>query len=281
MLLTLIIGIIKSNGNFSQFSKVYIKQVECTNDDNNADKRNDTSTTLQTQPPQPLDQLVKNMTNQEKFYDRITHPDIHLCENSHILKGENAKEPDVKICLDRIKANCTVISIGIAYNFIFDDFMLGQGCRVWSFDPSMKPGNYKRGPNHEFRHIGIGSTNGTHQGKSTLYGGKQKYEIVTLEKMFEMMDVTQVDMVRMDVEGAEWDVLEHLDYSKIGQLLLEIHVMYGGKPFTKQVEAFNKIPNSLKLFHAERNRWDPGLVDINKLLVMTKVAELGFLNTQF
>ena len=47
----------------------------------------------------------------------------------------------------------------IAYNFIFDDFMLEKGCKVWSFDPSMEPGDYKRGPNHEFRHIGIGATN--------------------------------------------------------------------------------------------------------------------------
>ena len=107
------------------------------------------------------------------------------------------------------------------------------------------------------------------------------YEIVTLEKMFEMMNITKVDMVRMDVEGAEWDVLPYLNYSKIGQLLLEIHIGYGEKLLEDQVDAFDKIPSSYKLFHAERNRHDDGVVNINKVLVMTKVAEVGFLNSEF
>ena len=45
---------------------------------------------------------------------------MNLCKKYHVLKGENSKEPDVRICLDNIKPPCNVISVGIAYNFIFD-----------------------------------------------------------------------------------------------------------------------------------------------------------------
>ena len=82
--------------------------------------------------------------------------------------------------IDRGMPECNVISIGIAYNFLFDDFTLGRGCRVWSYDPSMRPGNYKRHKNHEFFNVDIGSFDGIYHGKSTLYGGGVNYKVKTL-----------------------------------------------------------------------------------------------------
>ena len=96
------------------------------------------------------------------------------CEQWKTLVGENSLEPEVRICLDDIRPPCNVLSIGIDYNFIFDDFMLTQGCTVWSFDPSMKKmlhGDYARHPNHRFFHVGIGPHDGTFHGPSTLYTG--------------------------------------------------------------------------------------------------------------
>ena len=96
------------------------------------------------------------------------------CAQWKTLVGENRLEPEVRICLDDIRPPCNVLSIGIDYNFIFDDFMLTQGCTVWSFDPSMKKslhGNYARHPNHRFFHVGIGPHDGTFHGPSTLYTG--------------------------------------------------------------------------------------------------------------
>ena len=57
----------------------------------------------------------------KQLYKFIKTPRVNLCKKYHVLKGENSKEPDVRICLDNIKPPCNVISVGIAYNFIFDD----------------------------------------------------------------------------------------------------------------------------------------------------------------
>ena len=58
--------------------------------------------------------------------------------------------------LDNSSNLCKVLSLGIAYAFEIDDYFLGLGCTVWSSDPSMKKGpDYKRGPNHEFFHVGL------------------------------------------------------------------------------------------------------------------------------
>ena len=79
------------------------------------------------------------------------------CKKYHSLVGENRLEPEVRICLDDIRPPCHVLSFGIDYNFIFDDFMLKQGCTVWSFDPSMRPGDYSRHPTrHKVRLGGMG-----------------------------------------------------------------------------------------------------------------------------
>ena len=205
-----------------------------------------------------------------ELYNFITNPKTELCKKYHVLKGENSKEPDVRICLDNIKPPCNVISIGIAYNFIFDDFMLKQGCRVWSYDPSMKPGNYKRHARHEFYPIGIGDKDSMNGDKSTLYKNYNRNTIQTktLDTMMKDMGISYVDIVRIDTESAEWKFINKLNYSKIGQLLIEIH-MYKDKE--SHAQAVLDVPHSL--FWSTRNKWDTAKVYKD----MTRVYELGFL----
>ena len=143
------------------------------------------------------------------LYNLIKNPKLELCKKFHTLKGENAKEPDLRICLDDIKPPCNVISVGIAYNFIFDDFMLKQGCRVWSYDPSMKPGDYKRDKLHKFLPIGIGAKDSLNGDMSTLYKsnhGRKSIQVKTLDTMMKDMGIDYVDVVRIDTEGAEWNL---------------------------------------------------------------------------
>ena len=166
----------------------------------------------------------------EQIYNLMENKNTAICANTHILKGENLKEPDVDICLDNIRPPCIVYSFGIAYNWIFDDFMIDQGCHVFSFDPSMTLGKHKRHNYHLFEPIGIGPKSGAHTGKSTLYGGKTIYEVLSLQDMMKRYKHDHIDMIRMDVESAEWEVLQQWTqdnlWQHIDQLLLEIH-MYG------------------------------------------------------
>ena len=208
----------------------------------------------------------------EQIYNLMKNKNTALCANAHILKGENSKEPDVHICLDNIRLPCVVYSFGIAYNWIFDDFMIQQGCHVFSFDPSMTLGKHKRHKNHLFEPIGIGPESGTHTGKSTLYGGKTNYEVLSLQDMMKRYDHDHIDMIRMDVESAEWNVLQQWTqdnlWRHIDQLLLEIH-MYENQ----QMHAKTLMNIPMDLFHTARNMWNNNKVFKD----MTQVYEIGFL----
>ena len=208
----------------------------------------------------------------ESIYKFITNPDLGACKIYHTLKGENEKEPDIRICMDNIKPPCNVISIGIAYNFIFDKFMLSKGCRVWSYDPSMNEGNYDLETNHKFFHIGIGKQDGVSNDKSTLYQtDKSKrmktFKIKTLKTMMSDMDIKFIDVLRIDVEGAEWDIIDSFEYKNIGQLLIEVHMW---KKYKDKIHKILSIPHTL--FWTARNKWD----NTKLYKSMTSVYELGF-----
>ena len=213
------------------------------------------------------------------------------CTKTHVLFGENEKEPDVHCCLDSVPTvGCIVYSIGIAHNWIFDDFMIEQGCQVFSFDPSMTGvKKHKRHANHLFEPIGIGVLTGTHMGESTLYGKKTNYEVETLGHIMERHGHTHLTMVRMDVESSEWDVLEqwvakgwmeHMD-----QLLMEIHMWknatveerhsQSNSLSPKDEERHSQILHSIpmELFHTAQNRWDEAQLHGD----MTRVHEMGWI----
>ena len=217
--------------------------------------------------------------NYETIYQMIQGVQRNACVKTHVLVGENKLEPDVHICLDKISSKCNVYSFGIANNWIFDDFMISRGCQVFSFDPSMNVGKHKRHNNHLFEPIGIGSYSGHHTGSSTLYGGKTKYEVLSLSDIMKRYNHTHVNLIRMDTEFAEWDVLqEWIDdnmFSKLDQLLLEIHMWPKDKYATNNGEMQSKILHNIPmtLFHQARNKHD----NVKLTGAMTQVYELGFL----
>ena len=56
----------------------------------------------------------------------------------------------------------------------------------------------------QFFHVGIGPHDGTHSGASTLYTKSTGYAVKTLDTIVREMNVSAVDVVRLDAEGAEW-----------------------------------------------------------------------------
>ena len=176
-----------------------------------------------------------------------------------------------------------VYSFGIADNWLFDDLMVARGCDVRSFDPSMAAPRHWRAPRHLFEPLGIGAVSGIHTGKSTLYGGGEGYEVRSLRDLMRANNHSRVDIVRMDVESAEWDVLEawHAEglWPRVGQLLLEAHLWHDireSAPRAADVVRFasllRRIP--LRLFSAARNPWDETQLPYG----MTRIYELGFVN---
>ena len=231
----------------------------------------------------PADKLTQTDTRSgyEKIYHLMKNARPKICSNTHILEGENSKEPDVHICLDNITPPCTVYSFGIAYNWIFDDFMVSKGCDVFSFDPSMNVGKHSRSEHHLFEPIGIGPASGTHKGKSTLYTGKKyndknNYQLLSLSDMMQRYGHDHIDIIRMDVESAEWDVLKQWNddklWGKMDQLLLEVH-MWDKKIQEYYSNALSNIP--MTLFHNAKNNWNNNRIFKD----MTQVYELGFMTS--
>ena len=213
--------------------------------------------------------------------------DPSRCADTHVVKGENENEPDVHVCMDFLKRHepCVVYSIGIANNWLFDDLMLSKGCHVFSFDPTMS-GDHKRHPErHTFEPIGIGAATKleTRGGASTAnYGGRARYRVETLADMMARHGHDAVTVLRMDVEGAEWDVLaEWLESGAllriVDQLLLEIHLYRPRGDAGKLHDLLAKMRDAARwdLFWTARNRWDDRRLHGD----MTRVHELGFISS--
>jgi FkbM family methyltransferase len=93
----------------------------------------------------------------------------------------------------------------------------------------------------------------THSGQrnsgnsSTVYETENKeYELVTtvsLEKIFSLCETEFIDYLKIDCEGAEYDILLEKDLSKIGMICGEIH----GHPTMDFPKARRKLLNHLSL----------------------------------
>ena len=79
---------------------------------------------------------------------------------------------------------------------------------------------------HRFFHVGIGAQDGVHHEKSTLYTGTH-FQEKTLATIMAEMGAPHIDIIRLDTEGAEWEVLTQWLMSgvmkKVNQLLIEVH----------------------------------------------------------
>ncbi len=158
-----------------------------------------------------------------------------------------------------------VYSFGIGEDTSFDTAMIQAfDCSIFAFDPTPKSIEYVKNQNMDarfhFEPVGIGATTTS----AVFYLPKNKNHVsgsITLQKNVEetnqvvvalknIEDIiashqhTHIDVLKMDIEGAEYDVLPSIFSSKtpIHQLLLEFHerLFPNGKELTKKVIALAK-----------------------------------------
>ena len=165
------------------------------------------------------------------------------------------------VCLDGLPhAGCVLYAVGARDDTSFDEALARRGCEVHTFDPTMvdigldKTGVAKRlgSLNVAFHGVGLGGSSHVHPvGRAPWawpgvgYGrtrNSQPWRLRTLESIKrELHPDRPIDLVKIDVEGSEWPVLEHLlsdpessDMLRNGQLfrqlMIEIH-------FTPQFDA--------------------------------------------
>lgn len=129
---------------------------------------------------------------------------------------------------------------------------------------STNPRNTRRHQTlHTFIPIGIGMSDAR---SVSAHAGMQRYgsrhhETNTLTTMMKRAgDVKYIDVLRMDVEGVEFPILDYLvqsgEITKIGQLLLEIHVRMDSLATSMRYASHvlvQKLSNHMDLFHVAKN----------------------------
>lgn len=126
-------------------------------------------------------------------------------------------------------SHCVIYSMGSNFNTHFEERMraLSKGtCEIHIFDPTISPANdSKFATEWHFHPWGLANESGivSLQGPSVQAG--DKFQVFTLQDIMSQLSHKYVDILKVDIEEAEWAFVPSLNWSQVpvGQLLLEIH----------------------------------------------------------
>ena len=147
-------------------------------------------------------------------YQNIQDGNKWVCGLPHIGHGfENINNPNVE------NHTCIVYSIGCSNQFEFEESILENGpkhCQVHTFDPFSKHDKQPNNPRLHFHSIGIGIQDNVND---------KNEHFQTLPNIMKSLNHLHIDILKIDVEGAEWQVFKNLDFNStawpIGQIQIE------------------------------------------------------------
>ncbi|EIW75021.1 hypothetical protein CONPUDRAFT_132617 [Coniophora puteana RWD-64-598 SS2] len=126
------------------------------------------------------------------------------------------------------KPECVVYSFGTNYDVSFESELLDRTrrCQIYGFDireAAAFGGALRSSPRAHFMHAGLSSVD--------KHGPEDVHKLYTLESLMRRNGHAYIDILKVDLEGAEFDVLTRLLAPYLssgaplpfGQLLLEIH----------------------------------------------------------
>lgn len=94
--------------------------------------------------------------------------------------------------------------------------------------------------------------------------GYSSPELRSLEQVMKDVNVSYIDVLKMDIEGEEWNLIkrERHIFPRIGQLLLELHII--DRKHKNPIKLLEILENSgLKLFHRELNKYFACCVELS------------------
>lgn len=157
--------------------------------------------------------------------------------------------------LRHITSPCIVYSLGSCGNMAFEKELLrvNPTCEVYIFD-RVAFGIEDWFPEESVR----SKVHFTKAFISSKTDSSQDPPHITLKDIMKKFDHSHIDVLKMDIEGSEWDILTNNDaFPSIGQLQVEFHLINQPEPLELLTKAVDNIEShGLRLFHKETNLRD-------------------------
>jgi len=187
--------------------------------------------------------------------------------------------------LDRVakQDKCVIYSFGINGESSFEQSLLQRvpGCEVWGYDFSVKgwgpeiKDDPELAPRAHFQPWALGGTD--------MHGENDDPKWWTLDSLMKLNDHTFIDILKIDIEGGEFDALTAFVHSHaqgdlpIGQLQIEIHAREGHERFDQFARWWASLEEAgLRPFWTE-----PNMVYVNVVRgARPELAEYSFINVR-
>ena len=176
------------------------------------------------------------------------------------------------LCPEYLNTKSIVYSFGIGEDVSFDvDLIKNHGCKVFGFDPTPKSKKYiksqKIDEKFHFYEFGISNisgaidfylpTNPEHVSGSIItqknvnIENKINVEMKSLKDIMNELGHEHIDVLKMDIEGSEYDVLENIlnENISISQILVEFHDRFFENGNLKSKQIIDKLNfNGFQIF---------------------------------
>lgn len=200
------------------------------------------------------------------------------------------------VCPDILDKDSIVYSFGIGKDISFDRRIIARhDCKVFGFDPTPKSIEYIKSlpedQSFSFYDFGISAKTGVEKfflpknekGVSASLNVNQfvneknyiEVKMKSFEDIVAELGHRHIDVVKMDIEGAEYDVIETLLQTKVGitQLLVEFHDrFYPGESRSRRlVELLNE--NGFEIYGASLNYEEISFINTKIDSVMSRISK--------
>ncbi len=179
-----------------------------------------------------------------------------------------------------LNSESIVYSVGVGSNIDFDLALIDEiGLDVHAFDPTPRSIEWVKKQSlpekFKFLPLGLGSSDGemeffppsressTHFSPVDRYSDKNaqtvKAPVRTLKSICKELNHTVIDLLKMDIEGAEYEVIDTLQQQDIAvnQILIEFHHMYKGISLKDTLKAIDKLRElNFELFNISQRTYE-------------------------
>jgi FkbM family methyltransferase len=197
------------------------------------------------------------------------------CKTSALYGGDHGWVVDESL----LNRESVIYSVGVGSNIDFDLELINSfGATVHAFDPTPRSIEWVKNqqlPKHFIFHpFGLSAENGhmdffppakassTHFSPIDRYGDTNnivRAPVKDIDTIASELKHKEIDLLKMDIEGAEYEVIEALPKNRvaINQILIEFHHMYKGVPISKTVDAISTLSNlGFELFNISQRTYE-------------------------